>query len=501
MRGLPKTDLVAIIGAGAMGAGIAQVAAQAGHQVIIFDAKDGAAQKARLEIQMRLNRLLKKEKTTRTEVLAVSSRLGVAQSLTDLRDAKLVVEAIVEDLEIKRSLFTSLEEVVSKDAILTTNTSSLSITAIAASLQHPERFAGMHFFNPAPVMKLVEIVSGLATCSKTLSLLSETAIAWNKEPVRARSTPGFIVNRIARPYYTEAMRLLEESVADAVTMDAIFKDAGSFRMGPFELMDMIGHDVNYAVSCSLFHAFYCDPRYRPSIIQQELVSAGWFGRKTGRGFYRYGPEATKPHPTNLIGNSLAGEVEIEGDLGPVEKLLELRNDAAPVLVRTPGKGYIRLQGATIALSDGRTATSRVAAGEPTDLVLLDHALDYATAPRLTIAKADQASDHALLESSGFFQAFGKKVSRVDDTPGLVLLRTMAMLINEAAEAVQVGVATPEDIDRAMRLGVNMPEGPFSLAASIGFGRVLSTLDALHTVYGDDRYRASTYLRRRASLAD
>ncbi|SFU16920.1 3-hydroxyacyl-CoA dehydrogenase PaaH [Mesorhizobium sp. YR577] len=496
MSALSKTDVVTVIGAGAMGAGIAQVAAQAGHLVRLFDAKEGAAEKGRAGVLAGLDKLVEKGRLGAQEREAIAGRLVVAPSLDALKDARLVVEAIIENLDVKRSVFASLEEIVAADAILATNTSSLSVTAIAAGLKRPERVAGLHFFNPAPIMKLVEIVSGLASSRAVLDILFETARAWKKEPVHATSTPGFIVNRVARPFYAEGLRLLEEGAADVATIDAIMRDAGGFRMGPFELMDLIGHDVNSAVTRSVFDAYFGDPRFRPSLTQQELVAAGWLGRKTGRGFYDYRPEAKKPAPATAEQGPDADLVSVEGDLGPAEPIVEALQKSGVQVTRQEGGGYIRIYGARLALSDGRTATARVRAGEPSDLVLFDLALDYHAASRIAIALPDQGLEGAAAAAAGLFQSLGKAVSVVDDAPGLVVLRTLAMLANEAAEAVLQGVASPTDIDRAMTLGVNYPRGPLDWADAVGPARILATLEALQAAYGDDRYRASQVLRRR-----
>ena len=264
MSALARDTLIAVVGAGAMGAGIAQVAAVAG-------------------IRAQLAKMAEKGRLTAADAAAAGMRLIPAHEIADLAGAGLVVEAIVEDLAEKQALFADLEGIVGRDCILCTNTSSISVTAIGAALHHPERLAGLHFFNPAPLMALVEVVSGLATDRAVAETLFATAAAWGKTPVHARSTPGFIVNRVARPYYAEALRLAQEGAADCATIDAVMREAGGFRMGPFELMDMIGLDVNFAVTSSVWRAFVHDPRFLPSLLQRELVDAGRLGRKNGRG--------------------------------------------------------------------------------------------------------------------------------------------------------------------------------------------------------------------------
>jgi 3-hydroxybutyryl-CoA dehydrogenase len=498
MSGLGNTETVAVIGAGAMGAGIAQVAASAGHPVVLYDARGGAAEAGRAGILNSLDRLVAKGRLSAADRDAVTNRLSVAASLEDLKDARLVVEAIVENLDVKRKLFAALEEIVDERAILATNTSSLSVTAIAAGLTRAERVAGLHFFNPAPVMKLVEIVAGLASEESVLQLLHDTALAWGKTPVRATSTPGFIVNRVARPFYAEALRLMEEGFSDAPTIDAILREQGGFRMGPFELMDLIGHDVNFAVTRSVFDAYFGDPRYRPSLSQQELVAAGWLGRKSGRGFYDHAPGAGRPEPANAPPAPAPPRLTVEGNLGPAESLVSALEENGVQVDRRSGVGQIRVGGARLAQSDGRSATARVAEGEAADLILFDLALDYTAAKRIAIAKADQTPAAALADAAGLFQHLGKQVSVVDDAPGLIVLRTLAMLVNEASEAALNRVATPQDIDLAMTLGVNYPRGPLGWANAVGPSHLLSALNAIHAATGDPRYRASQYLRRRVA---
>ena len=312
---LPRDALVAVIGAGAMGSGIAQVAAQAGHRVRLFDTRIGAAERARDAIGQALAGLAAKGRVDAGEASAAAARITPIHALPDCVGASLVVEAIVEDLEAKRALLRELELIVAPAAILASNTSSLSITSLAAGMKAPGRIVGMHFFNPVPLMQLVEVVSGLATDPAAAATVHATALAWGKTPVHVTSTPGFIVNRCARPYYGEALRLLAERAADAATLDALMRESGGFRMGPFELMDLIGNDVNFAVTRSVWEAHFHDPRYAPSLLQQERVTAGYLGRKSGRGFFDYTPGVERPAARSEAPAAPPVRVVVRGDAG------------------------------------------------------------------------------------------------------------------------------------------------------------------------------------------
>lgn len=495
MAALDNDALVAVIGAGAMGAGIAQVAAQAGHPVRLYDNRPGAAAQAIEGIDRQLGRLVEKGRLTPDTRSTIRARLQPIDSLDDLADARLVIEAIVESLPIKQELLRQLEARCADDCILASNTSSLSITSLAAGLRHPQRVIGMHFFNPAPLMALVEVVSGLATAPTLASTLYDTARNWGKQPVHTRSTPGFIVNRVARPFYAESLRLLQEGAADCATLDALLRDAGGFRMGAFELTDLIGHDVNYAVTCSVFEAFYGDFRFQPSLVQKELVDAGRLGRKTGQGFYSYAEGAERPAPAALTSQAPVERCTVEGDLGVLRPLVErLRAKGIDVTERAGG-GLLRVGDATLALSDGRLASQRAREDGLRNLVLLDLALDYTSATRLAISHGAECSAEALDQAVALLARAGLSACPVADLPGLVVLRTVAMLANEAADAVLQGVGTPGDIDLAMRAGVNYPRGPLAWADDLGVGYTLNVLDNLQRSYGEERYRPSLLLRR------
>jgi len=374
-----------------MGSGIAQVAATYGHPVTLYDTSSDALKRALASVEKNVARFVEKGRLDADDASAIVSRITVAGAdatdrarLDVFRGSDLVIEAVVEDLAVKRELFSRLESVLGDDAILGTNTSSLSVTAIARDCKHPERVIGIHFFNPPTVLPLVEIAPGLATSEEVTVVTRSLIDAWGKTTVRASDTPGFIVNRVARPYYGEALRIYEEGIADMATIDWAMREVGGFRMGPFELMDFIGNDVNFAATRSVFEGTYFDPRYKPFVTQQRLFDAGFFGKKTGRGYYDYSPGAKQPEPIQ---------------------------------------------------------------------------------------------DHALGE-------------RVFD-------RILAMLINEAADAVLFGTATPDDVDLAMTKGVNYPKGLLAWADEIGIATVLARLESLQAEYGEDRYRPSALLRRMA----
>jgi 3-hydroxybutyryl-CoA dehydrogenase len=498
---LDRSCVIAVIGSGAMGAGIAQIAATAGHPVKMFDLRSGAAEQAAGELRRTLLKLAAKGRMSTADAEHAGARLQAVDSLTELADAGLVVEAIVENLDAKRKLFVDLEAAVGEACVLASNTSSISITSIAAPLLAPQRFLGMHFFNPAPLMALVEVVSGLATDAACAEIVFATAAAWGKSPVHTKSTPGFIVNRVARPYYAEALRLLGEEAGDVATIDAIMREAGGFRMGPFELMDLIGHDVNYAVTRSVFDAYYQDPRFTPSLIQLELVNAGYLGRKSGRGFYRHGAGAEPSLPRTESPSPCPGTVAIYPG-SQVGQALADRLGAAHVSFTTRDAPHadarlLDADGCAVHLTDGRSATQRAYDLETPELALLDLALDPIKSTRIACSFADQASPAARHAVIGLLQAAGLAVSLLDDVPGLAVMRTVAMLANEAAEAVNQGVCDAAAVDVAMQKGVNYPRGPLAWADAIGLANVMTVLDHLARAYGEDRYRCSTLIRRKA----
>jgi len=499
MTALAPAAEVAVVGAGAMGSGIAQVAAQYGHRVHVFDNRMGAADAAKEQVAGTLRKLASKGKLDPSDAEAAAARIVPVHALGDLVSAKLVVEAIVEDLDAKRKMFRDLEVVVAPEAVLASNTSSFSITSLAAGMKHPGRIVGMHFFNPAPILPLVEVVSGLATDRAVADAVYETARAWGKVPVHASSTPGFIVNRCARPFYGEALRLLHENAADAATIDAVMREAGGFRMGPFELMDLIGLDVNFAVTKSIWEAYFHDPRFAPSILQAELVAGGRLGRKSGRGFYDHAPDAAKPSPATEIPQARPAKIMAVGEGPLVDGLRERFASAGIAVERKPPAGdlaHFVVNGAMLAPSDGRPASAIARAA-----VVYDLALDYRTCTRLAVARAAGCSDAAYAAAVGALQAAGIAVSRIGDAGGLAVMRTVAMLANEAADAVSQNVASARDVDLAMRNGVNYPIGPLAWAEAIGLAHVRAVLANLSAHYGDPRYRTSPLIARRDTFGD
>jgi 3-hydroxybutyryl-CoA dehydrogenase len=508
VRRITPDDDVAVIGAGTMGAGIAEVAARAGHRVRIFDTRPAAAEQAVLGLRRRVERDVARGRFDGEQAARVAARVGVAGTLDDLAGCALVVEAVVEDLDVKRQLLRAVEEVtgqgVGQEVVLASNTSSLSITAIGAGLARPGLLVGLHFFNPAPRMALVEVVRGDATDPKVVEAITELVRDWGKTPVQCSSTPGFVVNRVARPFYGEAQRLVERGAASPATVDAVLREAGGFPMGPFQLTDLVGQDVNLAVSTSVWEQTFHDPRYAPTQFQRRLVDAGRLGRKSGRGVYTYSgegvpldaePQTAPPRPAPAV-------VElVEYDFGPMAPFLqrvaaggvEVREvaleddevmDELPGL-RLPGGGLVRVTDGSTARSWGLEATEGV--------VLLDWAHDPTTCTRVALMAPRDLDPAVLDEAIGLCQAAGVAVSVIGDVVGGVVARTVAMLVDEAVDLVARGEATATDVDVAMLLGAGYPSGPLEWGDRVGALRVASVLGELHDEVPTGRYRMSPRL--------
>ncbi len=492
-------NTIGIVGAGTMGAGIAQVAAQAGCSVKLFDAREGAAHAAVQRSTEALKSLAAKGKLSPEDATNAAMRMKVAVDLNDFHDCDLAIEAIVEDFAAKKALFKQLEAVCAETTIFATNTSSISITAIAAGMMRPEHVVGMHFFNPAPILPLVEIVAGRLTSSETMARAEAAAREWGKKTVRCKSTPGFIVNRVARPFYGEALRVLESAGADAATIDLVLRDAGGFKMGAFELLDLIGLDVNLAVTKSVWNAYYQDARYRPSVTQEEMVAGGLLGRKTGRGFFSY-PDGAPAAPVSPFGPA-PSMVQYLAESDALDPLIDrIRAGGVKVQSRKDddpfGAGRIRVGNATLCLTDGRSATQLAFEEDLSNVVLLDLARDFATTQRVALARGGETTTAALADAVGLFRALGIEVSVIDDVPGMIVARTLAMLANEAADAVLHKVADAESVDTAMMLGVGHPEGPIDTADRLGLTLINAILVNLQGHTGDERYRQSLLLQRK-----
>jgi 3-hydroxybutyryl-CoA dehydrogenase len=490
---LDSSMAVAVIGAGSMGAGIAQLAAQAGHAVWLHDAQPGAATRGRERIAADLEGAVKRAKMTAGQRDAVLSRIGIAERIDALAGCRLAVEAIVEKLEPKQALFRQLEGALAPEAVFATNTSSISITAVAQGLRHPQRLIGWHFFNPATRMKLVEVIPGVETDPALVPALHALSRAWGKTSVDAPNAPGFIVNRVARPYYAEALRLLGERIADVPTIDWLLREAGGFAMGPFELIDLIGVDVNLSVTESVFQATAFDSRYAPSLIQQELVRSGRYGRKSGRGFYDHGPGAAAPHASTVGPASDPPPLRCAADAGLLDPLLQRLRRAGVEIAQDadlPG-ATLALGGTRVALTDGRTAARR-AHEEREAVLLLDLARDYAAAPVLGAA-AGPGCEPALAELAALLRRADIGLIALADVAGLVVMRTVCCLANEAADVMTWSGTSARDIDTAMVLGTAYPLGPLVWADAIGASRVAEVLGNLQAHYGDPRYRRAPKL--------
>lgn len=464
---------VAVCGAGAMGSGIALIAAQSGATVRLFDLSADALAAARKRIGKALDGLVAKGRLERADAAAIVERIICTEDLDALADSELVIEAIVENAAIKAELFARLEAIVGPRTVLASNTSSLPIAGLAKPLARPERFVGMHFFNPPGAMKLVEIVSGPATDAAATEAVTAAAKAWGKVAVSVADVPGFIVNRVARPFYAEAFIALQEQAASPGAIDAAVRAAG-FRMGPLELTDFIGQDVNFTVARSVHDAYFGRTRFVPQRAQAALVDAGWYGRKTGRGIYDYSEGAPAPASIDAVPRAVP---DGQG-----------RAEAEALLRSAPGD-LLTVGGASIGITAGRTATA-LSAETGKAVALIDWTLAENDGP-IVFAASDGAAAEIVIDLAG---ALGRAAIRIADRPGLIVCRTLAQIANAAADAVFEHVAGEEGIDAAMRFGANYPVGPFAWADLYGRGRVRSALAAIADETGEAMYRPSQYMR-------
>ena len=454
-----------------MGSGIAQIACLGGIETFLHDPDSAALEAGIGRIREALEKGVERERWTSEQAVRAEGELRKAETLADLAGCELVIEAAPEDLEIKRSLFSELAEICGPETILATNTSSLSVAALAAEVPEPGRVVGMHFFNPPALMKLVEVVAGPDSSDAAVDAVAEVGERMGRTAVRAADDIGFIANRCARPFMLEGLRLLGDRIADAATIDRICRIGGGFRMGPFELADLVGIDVNFEVAKSFWEQSFHEPRWQPHPIQQQMVSAGWHGRKTGRGYYDYSeepyrPDDPKPHP--------ASNRDITGR--EAEEMSRINSEPPPGLIPL-------IEGSLAELDDSGSSVGFHILGPPEDARLVELTAGEFTPQQ----RKDDAENH--------FVSRGLHVEWVGDSPGLVLGRIASQLVNEAAFALQKGIGEPNDIDTAMRLGFNFPRGPLEWGDAIGLDQVLAVLDALHGELGEERYRAAPLLRR------
>ena len=491
MLDVTRPDLAAgVAGSGTMGRGIVQVLAQSGVRTLVFDAQPGAARKARDAIVQALGRLAERGKLERAAVEAAAGRIEIVESLASFKPCQLVVEAIVEDLSAKRELFAKLESIVAETCILASNTSSLSVTAMAAACKRPQRVAGYHFFNPVPVMKIVEVVAGELTEPWVTDALAALAGRFGHAPVRCKDTPGFVVNHAGRAFVPEALRILSEGVADFATIDRILVDAAGFRLGPFGLMDLVGLDVSHAVMKSMYQQYFEEPKYRPSFLAESRVAAGLHGRKTGRGWYTYSkegsadPVAEAPVPTAGKPDSAWAVPELKELLSKLEARLVAKPDPGTICFVAP----LGTDATTAALEHGL---------DPQRTVAVDPMFGFSkrrTLMTTPVTKPEvREAAHALLASDGV------PVSPIRDSAGFVAQRVVAHIVNVGCDIAQMRIATPADLDRAVVLGLSYPRGPLAMGDAVGAAKVLAVLEAMHDFYREPRYRPSPWLRRRAAL--
>ena len=490
---------VGVVGAGAMGRGIAQIAAQAGSEVLLFDTSAEAVQAAIATVRGQWQKMQEKGRLSPEQWAQAQNNLRAAADLQALAACDLVIEAIVERLDVKQAVFAQLESVVAPSAVLASNTSSLSITAMAAKLQHPSRMAGYHFFNPVPLMKVVEVIAGLKTDAQVCKNLSAYARQMGHTPVSANDTPGFIVNHAGRGYGTEALRIVGEGIADFATVDRILKDQAGFKLGPFELMDLTGLDVSHPVMESIYQQYYEEPRYRPSVIGAQRVAGGVVGRKVGEGFYKYanGVQQNPPEPA----------VPVTAEMPPVwvspratrrlELLQLLKNLGADIETgATPSSRALTI---VAPLGFDVTTVAVVDRLDPSRTVGIDMLVDDVATKRRVLATNPATRTDLRDAAHALFARDGKAVSVIRDSGGFVTQRVLAHIVNIASDMCQQGVCSPVDLETAVTLGLGYPQGPLAMGNLYGPSNILEVLFNLQTVYGDPRYRPSPWLRRRGAI--
>jgi 3-hydroxybutyryl-CoA dehydrogenase len=487
MLDIQRSDLVAgVAGSGTMGRGIAQVLAQCGVRTLVFDSKPGAAQAARDAIGKSLAGLVQKGRVTQSDADQTLARIEIVDSLAALKPCQVVVEAIVELLAPKQELFKALEAVVAEDCILASNTSSLSVTAMAAACAKPGRVAGYHFFNPVPVMKIVEVVDGELTEPWVGDALIGLARRYGHKPVRCKDTPGFIVNHAGRGYVPESLRVLQEGVADFATIDRILVEAAGFRLGPFGLLDLVGLDIAHGVMKSMHMQYYGESKYQPSFLSDPRVAAGLLGRKTGRGWYKYGKDGlAEKIPEKDIPSKKPESVWCVPELKDfLSKFTNIESKPGSVCIVAP-------------LGDDATTTALKLNLDPSNTVALDPLFGFSkrrTLMTTPVTKPEvRDAAHALLASDGV------PVSVIRDSAGFVAQRVVAHIVNVGCDIAQQRIASPEDLDSAVVLGLGYPHGPLAMGDAVGAPRILAILEAMHSFYGEPRYRPSPWLKRRAKL--
>ncbi len=490
---------VAVVGAGAMGQGIAQMAAQAGASVLVHDVAAGAADKACAAILAQWKKMLDKGRLSVAELDSLQQRLSAAKQLNELAESDLVIEAVVENTGIKQSLFAELEKLLSAGAVIASNTSSLSITALAAGMKHPGRFAGLHFFNPVPLMKVVEVIAGLATNEAVCQRLSDFVKAMGHQSVRAKDTPGFIVNHAGRAYGTESLRIVSEGISDFATIDRILKDQVGFKLGPFELMDLTALDVSHPVMESIYHQYFEEPRYRPSVITAQRLAGGWLGRKTAQGFYTYteGKAQVPAEPPTPTVNELP-PVWVSSRAARRAELFQLLKDlGAQVETGTSPSNHALCLVAPLGFDV--TTCAIVERLDPARTLGIDLLMPDAATRRRVLATNPATRSDMRDAAHALFAKDGKPVSVIQDSGGFVTQRVLAQIVNIASDICQQGICSPADLETAVTLGLGYPKGPLALGDSLGADSLLEVLFNMQTVYGDPRYRPSPWLRRRGAL--